>query len=59
MTNGVVPVTYIILYGSIFRLTILYIYMSSVLALQCSNNLAMKTHNIESRPIGRVHHLNP
>ena len=41
---------YIILYASIFRLTILKIYMSSVLALQCSINLAMKTHNIESRP---------
>ena len=49
---------YIILYASIFRLTILKIYMSSVLALQCSINLAMKTHNIESRLIGRVH-LNP
>ena len=49
---------YIILYASIFRLTILKIYMSSVLALQCSINLAMKTHKIESRLIGRVH-LNP
>ena len=49
---------YIILYASIFRLTILKIYMSSVLALQCSINLAMKTHNIESRLICRVE-LNP